>query len=719
MSEQIHNLDSYEFGAFRLDVAERVLTKGSLAIPLTPKAFDTLVVLVRNSGHVVSKDELLKAVWPDTFVEEGVLAVNVAVLRKALNDGEEGRTYIETVPRRGYRFVGQVKRTGKGSEDHRNESRVTWVGSLVLLTLALIGTGWYLSRSRSISVTPPSLPIPLTAYPGTELSPTFSPDGSQVAFSWDGNHQDNFDIYVKLIDRADAVRLTRDSARDMSPAWSPDGRSIAFAREGAVYLIPPTGGAETKVADVRAVDIDWTRDSKSLVISAGTFKDCRLLLLSVDSGQIKELTSPPGGQEFAFGDFNVAVSPDGLTLAFVRAHTSSSSDLYLMPLTGGEPQRLTRNEGPIRGVTWTGDGREIVYASRTGPTGSYLARRSTEDRPESTSKRVEGVELGRIAGPVISHPALGSPIRLAYERIALDTNIWVKDAQDSSAPIRKLIASTRFDDNPQFSPDGSRIAFVSGGFGRHGIEQIWVANRDGSKPLQLTSFSTGATNAPRWAPNGKSIVFASMQNGNRDLYSVSPDGSSFCRLTSEPSEEGRPSWSRDGHWIYCYSNRTGHLEIWKIPGDGGEALQVTKGGGHESFESPDGKLLYYEDFGVKGLHTISTENSSGPREGTVVLSSVRPGFWAVCEKGIYFVEFDDQHAASQFVYYNFVVGASNVSQPIKFYDFKTQKISQIGSIEKGVIRQAPSFSVTWDGRYIAWAQVDQGESDLMMIENFR
>src|SRR5262245_7040797 len=109
MSEKIHNINSYRFDAFQLNVAERVLIKGNQSIPLTPKAFDTLVVLIRNSSHVVGKDELLKAVWPETFVEEGVLAVNVAAIRKALSDGDAGRSYIETVPRRGYRFIGEVQ----------------------------------------------------------------------------------------------------------------------------------------------------------------------------------------------------------------------------------------------------------------------------------------------------------------------------------------------------------------------------------------------------------------------------------------------------------------------------------------------------------------------------------------------------------------------------------------------------------------------------------
>jgi Tol biopolymer transport system component len=305
---------------------------------------------------------------------------------------------------------------------------------------------------------------------------------------------------------------------------------------------------------------------------------------------------------------------------------------------------------------------------------------------------------------------------LAYERIEVDINIWVTDTEDSSAPARQLIASTHMDENPQFSSDGRRIAFASN---RTGPFQIWVANSDGSNPLPLTSFTSGFTNSPRWSPDGRRIVFASMQNNNRDLYSVSAEGGSFRRLTSDPSEEGRPSWSRDGRWIYCYSNRTGRNEIWKVPAEGGPAIQVTYDGGHESFESPDGKLLYYEDYGKTGLRSISTENSSESKAGTLVLGAVRPGFWAVAEKGIYFVDFDDRHAASQFINYFFVEGASEVPQPIKFYDFKTKKVGQIGSIQKPVIRPTPGFSVTWDGRTVAWSQVDQGESDLMMIENFR
>src|SRR6516165_3994208 len=96
----------YEFGPFRLEPSEHKLSRNNEPVVLTPKAFDTLVILVRNSGHLLEKDELIRTLWPDSFVEEGNLSNNVFVLRKALGEDHQ---YIETIPKRGYRFVGAVR----------------------------------------------------------------------------------------------------------------------------------------------------------------------------------------------------------------------------------------------------------------------------------------------------------------------------------------------------------------------------------------------------------------------------------------------------------------------------------------------------------------------------------------------------------------------------------------------------------------------------------
>ena len=109
-------LSLYEFGPFRLDPGERKLMRGKEIVPLTPKAFDTLLLLVRNSGHLLEKDDLIRTLWPGAFVEEGSLSNNIFLLRKALGGGDT--EFIETVPRRGYRFVGAVRQFPPAAAAH-------------------------------------------------------------------------------------------------------------------------------------------------------------------------------------------------------------------------------------------------------------------------------------------------------------------------------------------------------------------------------------------------------------------------------------------------------------------------------------------------------------------------------------------------------------------------------------------------------------------------
>jgi TolB-like protein/DNA-binding winged helix-turn-helix (wHTH) protein len=158
----------YEFGPFRIDTVERLLLCGPVKIPLTPKAADTLLVLVANSGRVLEKDEIIKSVWPDTFVEEGALARNISTLRKALGDGMEDFRYIETIPKRGYRFVAPVKdlaalpeppkdlheKPEPFVEEHpqrRRTWRTAWITGAALFSLAVMVTFfWRQSHTRPV-----------------------------------------------------------------------------------------------------------------------------------------------------------------------------------------------------------------------------------------------------------------------------------------------------------------------------------------------------------------------------------------------------------------------------------------------------------------------------------------------------------------------------------------------------------------------------------------
>lgn len=252
MSHQTKHL--YEFGPFRLDAGERLLLREGESVPLTPKAFDLLLALVEHHGHLLEKDELMKLVWPDTFVEEANLSSNISLIRKALGDRENGQKYIETVPRRGYRFVAIVKETEVGQVERAEAtSRRQVKGALLALVVLVIAFGGIafglykfaiLPQSKSSGAEPEV--IPLTSLPGQEFQPAFSPDGNQIAFVWRKDKDSGSDIYIKLANDETSRQLTKSPADELSPAWSPDSRYISFdtrVRGNAdIFVINAEGG---------------------------------------------------------------------------------------------------------------------------------------------------------------------------------------------------------------------------------------------------------------------------------------------------------------------------------------------------------------------------------------------------------------------------------------------------------------------------------------------
>jgi len=256
-------------------------------------------------------------------------------------------------------------------------------------------------------------------------------------------------------------------------------------------------------------------------------------------------------------------------------------------------------------------------------------------------------------------------------------------------PPLKFISSTRSDLQGRWSPDGKRIAFISG---RSGIEEIWVCDTDGSNPVQVTSLRAPHVGWPNWSPDGRLLVFDSSAPGQRDIYVVSADGGAPERMTTDPGDDSMPSWSRDGRWIYFCSSRTGKPQVWKVPGGGGSAVQVTKDGGTSAFESVDRKLLYYaKERGRTSLWKIPVEGGEASR----VLDSIIHTDFAIAGRGIYFKGSD--------------------LRSIHFFSFATGKTKLVASIDETFLGQG----VSPDEKSILYTQYDQLGADLMLVENFR
>ena len=315
------------FGAFDVDLRSGELRKSGVRIRIQEQPFRILTALLDRPGDIVTREELREILWPgDTFVDfDHSLNAAVNKLRELLGDSAAHPLFIETLPRRGYRFVYPVHRqdglsarsaasdpeaaTSRG----RSRRRAGWVILAAAVLAAALAVA--LKRTAAPKASParasaPLSAVPLTSFPGLEANPSFSPDGSQIAFSWAGANQDNVDIYLTVRGGAEPRRLTDSPQEDYSPAWSPDGRWIAFLRqlgdrESEIRLISPLGGAETRLGQVvtgyltswwpmQGPVLAWSPDGKWLAVQdqESIGKPIHLALLSVESGERRQLTEP-------------------------------------------------------------------------------------------------------------------------------------------------------------------------------------------------------------------------------------------------------------------------------------------------------------------------------------------------------------------------------------------------------------------------------------------
>jgi Tol biopolymer transport system component/DNA-binding winged helix-turn-helix (wHTH) protein len=693
------------FGTFEVDVPAGELRKNGLKLKLQEQPFQVLCVLVEHPGEVVTREELRNRLWPaDTFVDfDHGLNAAVKRLRDALGDDPDNPRFVETLARRGYRFIGNIGIPAPTPSARPrpwqwlSTTRNAGVVGLVICALVL---SFLLYRH---STRPKAAVATVTAAVtnvGEKYTPSLSPDGQHLAFAWNGGAGPLFSLYVRVIGTEESLRLTKQASIDFNPVWSPDGRYIAFCRflkgESGIYIIPALGGVERRVLKTLWEDKDfyqliwsagllaWSPDGKLLAFSdrASRNEPFSIFLLSLDSSEVRRLTSPLR----RWGDHDPAFSPDGRTLAFLRA--SQGIAIYTVPVSGGAEQRLFSDATDHWGLAWTSDGRDIVFANAGWPINAgwlwQISLRGGE--PERLQFGQEGIE-----------PSIRGN-RLVYVRQMANLNIWrrkLNSVLSASLPVR-FISSTRMESGPQFSPDGTKIVFEST---RSGAYEVWMCRSDGSGFIQLTHYNS-VSGTPRWALDGQQIAFDSRAPGNPDIFVVDSQGGSPRRLTREPSSEVVPSWSRDGRWVYFASDRTGGWEVWKMPSTGGPAVQVTRHGGFAAFESPDGRFLYYaKGLKVPGIWRIPTSGG----EEVELISSLEAGYWgywAVVENGIYYLDM-------------------TAKPGINFFDITTHRTTRVFDLENRPAIEAPGLAVSSDKKTILYTQLDTLSSDIILVENFR
>jgi len=616
----------YEFGSFTLDVTEGRLLREGQAVPLTPKVLETLIVLVENTGHTVGKDELMQRLWPDSYVEEANLAVNISQLRKAL--GENGGTYIETVPKRGYRFNAQVTKvladpvdmvvrertrahvvideieTGGHSamvsrvepepallSKVQKQGRLNWIRQhqkLMIVTAAVVGIGavvWaFILFSRSkIALQQPKL-TRVTNIGRVGLA-TISPNGQYVAYvTREGRKQG---LWVHHIATGQDVEVLPPTEH---PYWSinftPDSNYIDYhpIDQGMLYRVGVFGGPSQRVVTNILSDPVYSPDHLRMAFIRSDRQDneSQLITANVDGTGEKVIISKHAPEIFSDQPNSLSWAPDGKSIMAVFSHYDPEETYYRVgevSLESGTERPVTNQRWPwVLGVATAGNGDLFITAGEAySDCQIWRLSHSNEEWKQVTN------DVNGYFGLTVTNDS-----QVATVQQTLISTIW--SAPNGDASRARQISSNTTDGRVGLSvgPDG-RIVYTSR---MAGNLDLWMMNADGTGKRQLTR-DARTNQLPSVTPDGQYIVFSSNRGGHWGLWRVNVDGSNPVELT-RTRQWLFVSCSPDSKWVvYQAKGPNGQVALWRVSIDGGEPIQLT----HDIVPdrvaalSPDGKWI--------------------------------------------------------------------------------------------------------------------------------
>ena len=593
----------YEFGDVTVHLRRLEVRRAGDVVALEPKAFDVLRHLLENRDRLVTKDELLDVVWNGTFVTPNVLTRAVAQVRKALGDDAFEARYIQTVARRGYRFIAPARVGGDSP-----------AADTSLLT-----------------------PRRLTAARDSYDSPTVSPDGSAVAYGSIRTGTDEICV-TGLAPGSRELPITTDGGGNVQPAFSPDGQWLAYhsRKRRGIWVVPSTGGAPRQVANFGSQP-SWSPDSQTIVFTSGPGGLTSQAVLwtvrrdGTSPVQLTTLGNPPGGH------LEPAWSHDGRLITFMVGR-HEDREICIVGARGGSPRRLAtlaRASAP----RFSPDDRAVYWFGKTAERNDCLMRvkLTSEGEAEGDPEAVlpfhgEGVGTLSIAR---NGTAVFSWTRLSVNLLAVDV-----DESGATGPPRQLT----FDDGimryPDYSPDG-RIAYEQEVAGRP--ITAWLIDEDGQKREPLSAGLSVSVRAPQWDAEGTRVLaliepgsdppphFAWIDLATRQLTriaipsggaasqpSLSPDGQRLAfhlvdadgvvnvwvqglngearrQVTFDREAMSYPRWSQDGEWLAVNIKRGEDTHVGVVSAEGGPVVQLTFGQGIRwpyTF-SPDGDRIAF------------------------------------------------------------------------------------------------------------------------------
>lgn len=586
----------FTFGPFFLDIEERLLRCGPDVVPLTPKAVDTLIVLLLSHGRLVSKDELMEQVWPGTFVEEANLSNQISLLRKALGDEAGSPRFIETVPKRGYRFVGAIvapRETSSLEVPVRTTRRIPLLLAAALAVVVVVVAVIASVRQDQRQGEHPAPPrITGLTTSGRVRNAALSPDGRYVAYS-EGNAGGQ-SLWIRHVTSTSRVEVVPPGAGIyLGMTFSPDGNSIYYVvrelgrpREGALYRVPVLGGTAPPQRVLTEIDtpVAFSPDGSRIAYVTADQLTGRssLMLADADGGGAYALATRYSPDEFTWAGGGAAWVPGKPSIICTGVASDPGGQygalIEVQTVDGSQQVLSTPRFNQVGRPAWARDGNSFILAASERLGVNQLWEIAY---PDGSARQITNDDTKDYSG--VSGSADAS--LLATVQRDAQASVWLAEQGDAKR-VRQLSAG-KYDGRIglAWTPDG-RIVYHSK---ESGNEDIWIMNADGTGKRQLT-VDPGVDERPFVSVDGRHMVFASDRAGSFNIWRRDLANGNEERLTSGP-KDGGPVISPDGKWVIYAASTNAAPSLWKVSIDGGEAVQVTTLPSTDPSISPDGTLV--------------------------------------------------------------------------------------------------------------------------------
>jgi Tol biopolymer transport system component/DNA-binding winged helix-turn-helix (wHTH) protein len=594
--------ESYSFETTCVDVVRMVVTRDGVPVSLEPKAMDVLLYLLANRDRLVTKDELLDAVWKDTFVTPNTLTRSVALLRKALGDDAQEPRIIGTVAKRGYRFIAPVTEAASGfgtvpptataaAQTAAATGGRMWpvratVGAVTGLLAIVVAAVWFINRPAPAPAPAAAGEIAVTRFTtrlGVDSFPSISPDGRSVVYVSD--RTGSLELYqTGLTVGAPDVALTSNGGRNTQPEWSPDGKWVAFRSErfGGIWVVPSAGGPPQQIVDAGS-DPSWSPDSERLafvsdVVSSAT--PSALWTVRRDGGDRQAV---PLSISIVGVVIQPAWSHNGRFIAFAVNQGRTLRDVWVTS-TDGRVVRKVATGLTGQDIRWAPDDDGLFWGGVNEQRLSRLMHLRMNPETGEAIGTPEGrlpIDAGRMEGLSLARDG-----RALFGIVQSDANLWQIDLRGNDVgEATRLTADTVRTTYPRISRDG-RIAFVQFVDGRE--VTAWIMAADGTDRVPL--MSSGAIQAPHWSRDASRMfalldgraVWVDLATRRTTPIEVQFDSTGSAQLV--PDESGL---------LNHRAGAGGVINVWLSPFGGGPPRQMTfdpEGASYGAY-APDGRWI--------------------------------------------------------------------------------------------------------------------------------